>query len=278
MCKTLKQEQRGLTLAQPETYYSPSMMLRSVMQTGYVNSYMLGKDVKSKEALMDAFRDAFNAFSNEDDATQMASRDVERMVLLALGDHQPQYILDKFSVLLKDSATNRLVSWENVEAIVPTAAAIITEECKPKREVPYVMGGKVALDKGLGTGEKLSTNYRDNFREGHQFTPFEPGMTRADVHKKKTLLHGTAKATGHIPGYLGHIPLNTLNPHKEKHSKGVAHPIQNDLMLTRKGTLQSMGNYSGHIPQYSVMKNERMTGCDPLSTMGGSFAGKRYLL
>ena len=187
-------------------------------------------------------------------------------------------MLDKFSVIIKEAAVNRFVSWEMVADIVPSAAAIIAEECRPKRETLLTMGAKIALDKGLGSGATLSTNYRDNFRTGHTFTPKEPGMTRADIYSKKPLLLGTPKASGHLPGYLGHVPHNTLNPHKEKHSKGFAHPIQNDLMLTRKGTLQSMGNYSGHIPQYSVMKNERMTGCDPLSTMGGSFNNVRYLL
>lgn len=278
MGKTLKSEQRGLTTAKPETFYSGDVMLKSVMQTGYTNTLSAHAEAKQLEEVLDKFRDAFNLFSDENDMTQIHVNNVARVVIAALGESKPQYILDKYIVLMKEAAVNRMVSWDKVETLVPTVAEIIRAETQPKREVPYSMGGKIALDKGLGTGEKLSTNYRDNFRDGHAYTEFKEGMTRADIYKKKELLWGTSKSSGHIPGYLGHIPYNVRNPHKEKHSTGFAHPVQNDLMLTRKGTLFSMGRYSGHIPQYTVMKNERMTGCDPLSTMGGSFSGKRYLL
>jgi hypothetical protein len=270
MSKSLKNEQRGVTEAKVQREYSASLM-RSTFQCeyGHIRAEMGEFD-------MNKFREAFDGYCEQGFGV-INARNVERMVVEALGEYQPQYIYDKYIVLIRDEAINRKVTWESIESLVPKVAAIIAEECKPKREKPYMMGGKIAIDKGLGTGDPLSTNYRDNFKDGHRY-PDVPGWKRIDGYMEKPLYYGTSKATAHIPGYSGHMPLNTLNPHKLKHSRGIAKAIQNDLMLTRKGTLFSMGNYSGHIPQYSVMKNERMTGCDPLSTMGASFAGTRYLV
>ena len=89
--KKLKSEQRGSTAAQPASYYSSNMMLKSVMRSGYANAGALGKEAKATDDLLDAFRDAFNLYADETDMTQIGSQDVGRMVLVALGDHQVPY-------------------------------------------------------------------------------------------------------------------------------------------------------------------------------------------
>jgi len=265
--KALKAEQRGVNLARVEREYSSSLMT-STMKTGYINSGTLRANVG--EANPDDFRTAFEQYMVGNSDT-IDSRDVKRMVVMALGDFQPDYVIDKYVVLIAAAAVNRRISWDQVSNIVPKASSLIKEECSPKREKAIRMGEKITIDKGLGSGEMLSTNYRDNFRTAHEVQPLAPGETKSQRYAKKPLYLGTTKAVGHTPGYLGHIPTNIVNPHKESHAQGKPHPIQNDLMLTRKGTLSSMGNYSGHIPQYTVMKNERCSGCDPRSTMGASF-------
>ena len=274
MNKTLKEEQRGTKAAKSQRVYDSSLM-RSINKLGYTNPIHTREDLK--DITPEYFKASFDRYAGPAGEAILAT-DAKRMVLGAIGEFQPEYVIDKFTEMVKEKASVRRITWDDVVDTVNEASTLLKEECRPKREVPLLMEGKKSIDKGLGSGDKLATNYRDNFTDSHVRKQYPSGTTKAMIFSKKPLFMGTAKAAGHIPGYSGHIPRNTLNPLKEDHALGRAKPTQNDLILTRKGTLFSMGNYSGHIPQYSVMKNERCTGCDPLSTMGASFAGKRFLV
>ena len=252
-----------------------SFLLRSNSNENFINPIDAKRDISSFNP--EDFRFHWDTYCTPEDAINVA--DVRRVVVGTLGPTQPGFIVDKFVFMARRLQSERMISWTDFSKVVDDAIKIVGVECGPKREKPHVMASKIILDKGLGSGERLSTNYRDNFEKSHLYVEKPTTWTRADETVARPLISGSSKGTYHIPGYMGHIPRNILNPRKKTHSEGASlHAVQNDLMLTRKGCLGSMGGYAGHLPAYTVMTNERVTGTDMRSTQGAAFGGEKLII
>mmetsp|Transcript_167592 Transcript_167592/g.538210 ORF Transcript_167592/g.538210 Transcript_167592/m.538210 type:complete len:314 (+) Transcript_167592:107-1048(+) len=66
---------------------------------------------------------------------------------------------------------------------------------------------------------------------------------------KTMLTVGTAKGTNHIPGYNGHLPMNTNNPHVARVASGATLRSVDKTNLTAQFQVNTLG-YSGHVPQH----------------------------
>mmetsp|Transcript_61889 Transcript_61889/g.178129 ORF Transcript_61889/g.178129 Transcript_61889/m.178129 type:complete len:269 (+) Transcript_61889:74-880(+) len=64
---------------------------------------------------------------------------------------------------------------------------------------------------------------------------------------RNTLTTGTHKGTMHIPGYSGHLPHNTSNPHAARVAHGASLRSVDKTNLTAQFHVNLLG-YSGHVP------------------------------
>ena len=117
-----------------------------------------------------------------------------------------------------------------------------------------------------GTGHYGHSGQND-FNASRLDDPFAPATTGFTFS-------GTSKATHHLPKYCGHIPANTSNVHKAKHSSG-EEPRQHlsDLRLTTS-RMGSAPGYTGYIPFHTGLSSDRTTGCHPSTTTGAAYSGK----
>jgi hypothetical protein len=185
--------------------------------------------------------------------------DTSHVVLATLGDLTTEYILDKVKKMATAAAVFRAVSWASFEKGIDNILNVLQAETVIGREKMCRFLEPNRVDKGLGSGYQLSTNYRDNFKRGG--ITLKPMIYNPDTNpitkdpstliqvprEIKPLYEGTPISTGHIPNYRGHVPRNLNNPRKKDQAHGYARPIQNDLLLTQRG-LGCRGGYAGHNP------------------------------
>lgn len=121
----------------------------------------------------------------------------------------------------------------------------------------YSFSHLILTIQGLGAGYQLTTNYSENFlkfsgtskpkRYHPDNDPITKDLTtmRQVPREIKPLYSGTPISTGHIAGYLGHVPKKLSNERKIEHSLGHSRPMQNNLLLTQRGLGCVLG-YSGN--------------------------------
>jgi hypothetical protein len=146
------------------------------------------------------------------------------------------------------------------------------------------------VDPNLVALGDMGSTYRDNFCRNTDISyvearpefdfkrPIEP--LGAHLNKAAKILSvGTTKMTYQVPGYKGHIPTNMRNLRKMEHASGkTAHPVYNNLVLSQRGMGCVLG-YAGYVPvEQHFPRTERMTSCDPRTSNGAAYAGKRSML
>lgn len=115
-------------------------------------------------------------------------------------------------------------------------------------------------------GNVPQSTHRADFNAERLNDPLAPATTRFTFD-------GTTKATHHLPKYCGHIPANTSNLLKAKHSSGAeprSHLSNLRLTTARMG---SVPGYTGYIPYHTGLSQDRTTGCDPNTTTGAAYSG-----
>lgn len=177
--------------------------------------------------------------------------DIDLVVRDCIGEDAPEFILDKFKELGNAVAVHGEVAWSDFATVVEKVYKAVDSECQFHNELPpliLLMNKPKAVDKNLGALGDMSTTYRDNFGRsgGLSFSPskkediyYEKPRTEigSDLNNSAKILYaGTTKGTHHLPGFRGHIPVNTRNTRKAEHGSGkVPHPVVNDLVLTQRG-------------------------------------------
>jgi len=223
------------------------------------------------------------------EASILAS-DIHNVVVDCLGVEVPTFLVDKFVKLAVDLCRERRITWFNFSTVIPKVIDAYNRNINCISDIPTLvklMSKPRLVDKNMGTLGDMSTVYRDTMNlESTQTNILTDNSTtcrsRPSSPMKRhdptsTIINaGTPKVTMQIPGYRGHIPLNTRNIVKMTHSYGEhPHPVQNDLVLTTK--LSVLG-YTGHFPSAGVAGSERTTGCDPKSTCGAGYGSERRIL
>merc|ERR1711991_450954 len=135
------------------------------------------------------------------------------------------------------SAVFRVVTWDTFAKGLEIILQVVREETVIGREKMWKPQQPNTVDKGLGTGYQLTSNYREYFAHRHQTqkpTIYHPDnnpiandkSTMMQISRDIKPLHaGSSLSVQQIPGYLGHIPRNISNPKKMDHSKGRARPM-----------------------------------------------------
>ncbi len=272
-----------------ETLTVLPVLKKSMSQTSFVSINDIKKsmkDYKAEDFKQNFMNKAF--YRGYDDSIDIA--DTAHVVLATLGDLTTEYILDKVTKMATAVSQYRVVFWVDFERGIDNILKVLQAETVIGREKMCTFLEPNRADKGLGSGYRLSTNYRENFKQG--FKTVKPMLYNPDTNpitkdpesmiqrprEIKPLYAGTPISTGHIPNYLGHVPSNLSNPKKRMQSTGHARPMQNDLLLTQRG-LGCIGGYAGHNPIYWTTDNvERTCGLDPRTTQGAAFGPERRLL
>ena len=265
------------------------VLKKTLSQTSYVSVADIKRNLK--EFTAEDFKENFMnkaAFRGYQDSIDIS--DTSHVVLATLGDLTTEYILDKVKKMATAAAVFRVVSWASFEKGIANILNVLQVETVIGREKMCTFLEPNRVDKGLGSGYQLSTNYRENFKRGG--VTLKPMIYNPDTNPitkdKSTLMQvpreikplyaGSPISTGHIPNYLGHVPRNLSNPKKHEQAQGHARPIQNDLLLTQRG-LGCIGGYAGHNPVYWTTENvERTCGLDPRTTQGAAFGPERRIL
>ena len=265
------------------------VLRKTLCQTSYVSVPSVKRSLK--EFTSADFKQNFMnkaAFRGQEESIDIS--DTSHVVLATLGELTTEYILDKVKKMATAAAVFRVVSWASFEKGISNILNVIQVETSIGREKMCTFLEPNRIDKGLGSGYQLSTNYRDNFKRGG--VTLKPMIYNPDTNPitkdKSTLIQvpreikplyaGTPISTGHIPNYLGHVPRNLSNPKKHDQAQGHARPVQNDLLLTQRG-LGCIGGYAGHNPVYWTTENvERTCGLDPRTTQGAAFGPERRIL
>jgi len=265
------------------------VLKKTLSQTSFVSF----SDLKNKlgDFTANDFKGAFDeraAFRGLRDAIDIS--DVTQVVLATLGAITTEYILQKMTKMAAQAEKFRLISWFDFYSGTEKVLKVVQEEAVVGREKLCTFVESHAVDKGLGTGYQLTTNYSENFLKFSGITKpkrYHPDndpitkdlTTRLQVPREiKPLYAGTPISTGHIANYLGHVPKNLSNGRKIEHSKGQSRPMKNDLLLTQRGLGCVLG-YSGHNPTYWTTDSlERTCGCSALTTQGAAFGPERRML
>jgi hypothetical protein len=89
------------------------------------------------------------------------------------------------------------------------------------------------------------SSYMQNYN-ANRFRTFDPKIDNPKfTGTTRELFKGTSKATEQLPGYCGHIPVNTANIIKHEHSYGLKpRPATCDLRLVSE-RLGSVPGYTG---------------------------------
>jgi len=124
----------------------------------------------------------------------------------------------------------------HIREVAVRVIASLESDFKTKREKPIWYNSKRRQDAINDTID--CTNYQNDFRV----------PTETKDYSTRSLFAGTPKATLQLPGYCGHVPMNTVNPIKLKHSYGQKsrEPLY-DLRLT-KPNFGHLPGYAGKIP------------------------------
>lgn len=184
------------------------------------------------------------------------------------------------------------VTWSSFQTVIERVVAAIEAECVHKFDPPALltlMNQPNIVDRNLVSLGASSTTYRDNFNRNEEIQfnageEFRYEQTREEMGSNldkaaRVLAAGTTKVTHHVPGFRGHIPMNTRNERKLEHSVAkTLKPVQNDLVLTQRGMGCVLG-YTGHVPiEFNGPRLERKTSCDPRTSNGAAYSGKKALL
>lgn len=265
------------------------VLKKTLSQTSYVSSANIKNSLKDFTA--EDFKENFMnkaAFRGYEESIDIS--DTTHVVLATLGDLTTEYILDKVTKMATAAAIFRAVTWKSFEKGVDNILNVLQAETIIGREKMCKFPDPNRVDKGLGSGYQLTTNYREYFRKGG--ATMKPKIYNPDTNPitkdKSTIIQmpreirplhaGTPIFAGHVANYLGHVPRNLSNPKKYDHSLGHARPMQNDLLLTQRG-LGCIGGYAGHNPIYWTTENmERTCGLDPRTTQGAAFGPERRIL
>lgn len=116
----------------------------------------------------------------------------------------------------------------------------------------------------------VRSSYQKDFGtvgEGPETRPYvyKNGMAGSTID----MCEGTAKQTYHIPGYQGHIPVNSRNPVSWKQADAYSARVKGThLRLYHK---HNMTGYTGHQPTHATNdRGERLCGADPATTSGAT--------
>jgi hypothetical protein len=236
----------------------------------------------------DEFKDIFMEISSsrnvEDDDPYISMIDVPTVVKGVLGDTIAQFIIEKFMIMCKRAEVGGRVYWTDFMNIVPRALVAAQADCSLKRELPplvMLMTKPRIKDPDMGPVRTSKSSYTDTFCVSFKDiiadnkTEIPHSMLNPAA---KGLAVGSSKGTNQIPGYSGHMPLNTSNPRKYEHSHGdYLHPVVNSLRMTKKGGANVLG-YAAHLPWHADSDGERLCGCDPRTSTGAAFGETRLML
>lgn len=265
------------------------VLKKTLSQTSFVSFPDVNNSLKSitSEDFKDAFYDR-SLFRGLEDCIDVS--DVTHVVLATLGAMTTEYILEKMTKMASQVEKYRLIFWSDFQAGVDIVLKVIQAETVVGREKLCTFVESHTVDKGLGAGYQLTTNYSENFlkfsgtskpkRYHPDNDPITKDLTtmRQVPREIKPLYSGTPISTGHIAGYLGHVPKKLSNERKIEHSLGHSRPMQNNLLLTQRGLGCVLG-YSGHNPTYWTTESvERTCGCSAMTTQGAAFGPERRML
>lgn len=317
ICSAMMKSNRSQVVRNDASFtetHRPKALLRTNSSESFVN--FLSWNDTDIESMRSRMKDAFESFMDEN--SHASVKDVRKIVKQALGDDAPNFVVDKYCVLAWKASAGGRITWNDFYNFIPRAVKAVEADCSVKRELPplvKLMNRPRIHDKNLGPFSKSTTIYQDTYdfdgKTGQQelYNTLNAETNKTTNNNASELMNttgvltkgvkanrlmvlnpatsmlacGTTKLTSQMPGYLGHIPRNVRNDRKIQHSDGrYTHPTINNLMLTQRG-MGAMLGYSGYIPLPSlhVKFNERVTGCDTVTTTGAGYVlpvGKRTIL
>lgn len=303
VCSTLRQENKSKVEVKRSTQLKAKEFSKTQFTQSFFDQRNWSKVLLKYEC--SSFVDEFNAHvarggplvgEGNDAMVLVAPKYIAAIITKSLGSDTPEFIVDKFSILSTKYSVDKTISWATFESeVYPKVINAIQAECQFRRELPallQLMNRPRIVDKNIGPLGDMTTNYRDFFNKEKEISfadsaslTYSPNMLSEGLETielnraAKALCAGTIKGTARIPGFKGHMPRNTSNSIKYKHSVGtIEHPVDNNLRLTQRGMGAVLG-YTGHIPHVIKGGNkERMTGMDPSTSNGAAYGPVRVYL
>jgi hypothetical protein len=262
---------------------------RSLSHEQHVDFRSIKRNMNQTVSGADDFREAFfAAASTGDDDAYITMRDVPGVVVTALGDGVPEFVMNKFMVLTKRAEVGGRVYWADFSRLAIDAVDAAAADCNLKKEEPplvTLMNKARVTDPNLGPMHTHKSAYVDTFCLSNDQL-LRSGVTKTDNNTPHSILNiaakdlalGTPKGTLQIPGYSGHMPQNLATERKQAHSHGEhLHPVVNSLRMTKKGGNSVLG-YAAHTPWHAASDKERVCGTDPRTSTGAAYGHTRLIL
>lgn len=314
ICHTMRLANRA-SVVRPEGRGSeepkrPIGFKRSIAHEMFVDFKGLSRQSKAAISTGEDFEEAFLSVSQkgeyDGDDCYIRMHEVKDVLMKVLGEDVPTFIVEKFNKLCKMAEVGGRVYWADFKRIAPNALVAANADCQVKNELPplvMLMTKPRLTDPDLGPMSAVNSCYSDTFgptfdtlTKNPESVPVTSTYTKflvkggiVDMEPKlmpKSILNpanadlaaGTPKGTHQIPGFTGHMPINSRNPRKHEHSYGGSlHPVVNALRMTKKGGSNVLG-YAGHVPWHADSERERTSGCDPRTSTGAAFGDIRLPL
>lgn len=193
------------------------------------------------------------------------------VVRSVMGEDVPLWILNKFTALGHQHATYKKISWSLFRCIIENVQEIVERESSLcGKNIPDWINGRPPTSSGLVTYRHKSS-YMSDLSEDRLINYNDMRLNASKTASTRDLFSGTTKDTYQLPGYSGHIPVNSNNVKKALHSQGENPRPQPCYLRLVSERLGSVPNYSGYIPLSTGLSGERTTGMNPLTTTGAAY-------